>query len=84
YWKALNQASTTFTPYFLLAALDHRIDSATVSIVKADPNQSIYVDIFARTFYFGGVVTILCLLLGLPVAYWLATLPEGKSNLLMI
>ncbi|MFJ7885987.1 ABC transporter permease [Pseudomonas sp. NPDC096917] len=84
YWKALKQASSTFTPYFLLAALDHRIDSATGSIVKADPNQSIYVDIFARTFYIGGVVTILCLLLGFPVAYWLATLPEGKSNLLMI
>lgn len=84
YWKALKQASTTLTPYFLLAALDHRIDSASGSIVKADPNQSIYVDIFARTFYIGGVVTILCLLLGFPVAYWLATLPEGKSNLLMI
>ena len=84
YWKALKQASSTFTPYFLLAALDHRIDSASGSIVKADPNQSIYVDIFARTFYIGGVVTLLCLLLGFPVAYWLATLPEGKSNLLMI
>ena len=84
YWKALKQASSTFTPYFLLAALDHRVDSASGSIVKADPNQSIYVDIFARTFYIGGVVTILCLLLGFPVAYWLATLPEGKSNLLMI
>ena len=84
YWKALKQASSTFTPYFLLAALDHRVDSASGSIVKADPNQSIYVDIFARTFYIGCVVTILCLLLGFPVAYWLATLPEGKSNLLMI
>lgn len=84
YWKALKQASSTLTPYFLLAALDHRVDSATGSIVKAEPNQSIYVDIFARTFYIGGVVTLLCLLLGFPVAYWLATLPEGKSNLLMI
>ena len=84
YWKALKQASAPLTPYFLLAALDHRIDSATGNIVKADPNQSIYVDIFARTFAIGAVVTLLCLVLGFPVAYWLATLPEGKSNLLMI
>ncbi|MCU1729578.1 ABC transporter permease [Pseudomonas sp. 7P_10.2_Bac1] len=84
YWKALKQASSSMTPYFLLAALDHRVDSATGNIVKADPNQSIYVDIFARTFFIGGVVTLLCLVLGFPVAYWLATLPEGKSNLLMI
>jgi putative spermidine/putrescine transport system permease protein len=84
YWKALKQASSKLTPYYLLAALDHRYDSATGSIVKADANQSIYVDIFARTFYIGAIVTLLCLLLGFPVAYWLAILPEGKSNLLMI
>jgi putative spermidine/putrescine transport system permease protein len=84
YWKALKQASSTLTPYYLLAALDHRLDSATGSLIKADPNQSIYVDIFARTFYIGAIVTVLCLLLGFPVAYWLAILPEGKSNLLMI
>ncbi|WP_397452091.1 ABC transporter permease [Pseudomonas sp. NA-150] len=84
YWKALKQASSKLTPYYLLAALDHRFDSATANIVKAEPNQSIYVDIFARTFYIGAIVTVLCLLLGFPVAYWLAMLPEGKSNLLMI
>lgn len=84
HWRALKQASSSLTPYFLLAALDHRIDSASGSLVKAEPNQSIYLDIFARTFYIGGVVTLLSLLLGFPVAYWLATLPEGKSNLLMI
>lgn len=84
YWKALKQASSKLTPYYLLASLDHRFDSATGSIVKAEPNQSIYVDIFARTFYIGAIVTVLCLILGFPVAYWLAILPEGKSNLLMI
>ncbi|WP_296258875.1 MULTISPECIES: ABC transporter permease [unclassified Pseudomonas] len=84
YWKALKQASSKITPYYLLASVDHRLDPASGSIIKADPNQSIYVDIFIRTFYIGGIVTVLCLLLGFPVAYWLATLPEGKSNLLMI
>ncbi|MFJ3485387.1 ABC transporter permease [Pseudomonas sp. NPDC090202] len=84
YWKALKQASAKLTPYYLLAALDHRLDPASGDLVKADANQSIYVDIFARTFYIGAIVTVLCLLLGFPVAYWLAILPEGKSNLLMI
>lgn len=84
YWKALKQASSKLTPYYLLASVDRRLDPATGSLIKANPNQSIYVDIFIRTFYIGAVVTVLCLLLGFPVAYWLATLPEGKSNLLMI
>lgn len=84
YWKALNQASSAFTPYYLLAALDLRLDASTGSIMQADQNQSIYLNIFARTFYIGAVVTVLCLLLGFPLAYWLATMPENKSNLLMI
>jgi putative spermidine/putrescine transport system permease protein len=84
YWKALKQASSAITPYYLLAALDHRLDASTGSIVQADQNQSIYLNIFARTFYIGAVVTVLCLLLGFPLAYWLATMPENKSNLLMI
>jgi len=84
YWKALKRASAAITPYYVLAALDHRIDATTDRIVAAEPNQAIYLDIFARTFYIGAVVTALCLLLGFPLAYWLATMPENKSNLLMI
>jgi putative spermidine/putrescine transport system permease protein len=84
YWKALKQASPQLTSYYLLASLDRRLDPATGNLVKADPNQSIYIDIFIRTFSIGAVVTVLCLLLGFPVAYWLASLPENKSNLLMI
>ena len=39
---------------------------------------------FARTFTISFGVTALCLILGFPVAYLLATLPAGRSNLLMI
>ncbi len=46
--------------------------------------QAIYLDIFARTFTIGAGVTLLCLLLGYPLAYKLATLPTRISNLLMI
>ncbi|MFC5694869.1 ABC transporter permease [Pseudomonas sp. GCM10022186] len=84
YWRALKQAASPTTSLYLLAALDHRIDPAQDKLVKADANQAIYLDIFARTFYIGGIVTVLCVLLGFPVAYWLANMPEGKSNLLMI
>jgi putative spermidine/putrescine transport system permease protein len=40
--------------------------------------------VFARTFTISFGVTALCLILGFPVAYLLATLPAGRSNLLMI
>ena len=37
-----------------------------------------------RTLYVSGLVTLLCVLLGYPVSYLLATLPQRTSNLLII
>ncbi len=83
-WRSIKQASSAVTSYYLLAAMDRRVDTQTGEIVKASPNQAIYIDIFMRTFQIGGIVTILCIALGFPVAYWLSTLPDHRSNLLMI
>ncbi len=38
----------------------------------------------ARTFQISAVVTLFCLLLGYPLAYWLSTLSARKANMLMI
>ncbi|HEX9589687.1 MAG TPA: ABC transporter permease [Bradyrhizobium sp.] len=82
-WAAIKGASGPMTSFYLLAALDltRNVDGA---IVAAPPDQAIYRDVFARTFTISFGVTALCLILGFPVAYLLATLPAGRSNLLMI
>jgi putative spermidine/putrescine transport system permease protein len=45
-------------------------------------------DVFWRvmeiTLEIGGVVTVCCLLLAFPLAYWLARMPPARANLLMI
>jgi len=82
-WAAIKGASGPITSFYLLAALDltRNMDGA---IVAAPQDQAIYRDVFARTFIISLGVTALCLILGFPVAYLLATLPPGRSNLLMI
>ncbi|WP_041748101.1 ABC transporter permease [Bradyrhizobium cosmicum] len=82
-WTTIKDASGPVTGFYLLAALDltRNVDGA---IVSASPDQAIYRDVFARTFLISLSVTALCLILGFPVAYLLATLPPGRSNLLMI
>ncbi len=82
-WAAIKGAVGPMTTFYLLAALDltRNVDGA---IVAAPPDQAIYRDVFARTFIISFGVTTLCLILGFPVAYLLATLPPGRSNLLMI
>jgi putative spermidine/putrescine transport system permease protein len=83
YWQAIRRNTSSITPYYLLAAVDHRIDDLG-EVAPATPDQAIYVDIFARTFWMGLVITAICLVLAYPLAYLLANLPSRQSNLLMI
>ena len=83
YWQAVKRNTSSITPYYLLAAVDHRIDDLG-ELAPATPDQAIYLDIFARTFWMGLIITVICLLLAYPLAYLLANLPSRQSNLLMI
>ncbi|WP_069261409.1 ABC transporter permease [Paraburkholderia nodosa] len=83
YWQAIAKNSSRISPFYLLASLDHRQD-AFGRIVAADPEQQIYLDVFARTFVISVFVTVFALLLGYPLAYWISTLSERRANLVMI
>jgi putative spermidine/putrescine transport system permease protein len=82
-WLVIQRNSRTFTPYYLLNALDYRYNENN-EIRHRPANESIYKDIFLRTISISIMVTAATLLLGFPVAYLLATLPLKTSNLLMI
>jgi len=82
-WAVIQRAAGPLTDFYLLAALDLvRTDDGGIANAPAD--QSIYRGLFARTFGVSLSVTVLCLLLGFPLAHLLATLPSRTSNLLMI
>ncbi|MBU9336485.1 ABC transporter permease, partial [Burkholderia multivorans] len=83
YWQAIAKNGSAYSPFYLLAALDHKQDGFG-NIVHADPDQSIYLAIFGRTFVIGIAVTLFALLLGYPLAYWISTLSERRANLAMI
>lgn len=82
-WAGLRRAAQPWTDIFLLAALDLARDEFD-SIVRAPAEQAIYLDILARTFWISALVTLLCLILGYPLAYLLASLPERWANPLLI
>ena len=83
HWAAIKRASGPYTDFYLLAALDLK-ESAGGDIKAVPPEQAVFQDVFIRTFWISLVVTLSCLALGYPVAYLLATLPAGISNLLML
>jgi putative spermidine/putrescine transport system permease protein len=82
-WRAMKITSQDMTPSFYATALDGRY-TVDKGFVKQNENRQIYVKLFWRTFVISATVMALCLLLGYPVAYLLATLPLRSSNLLMI
>lgn len=83
YWTTIQRNRWSFTDHYYLTTFDLRRDVDS-RIVAAPANQRIYVEVFARTFEIGLVVTLACLIIGYPVAFLLATLPTRISNLLMI
>ncbi|MEQ9885770.1 ABC transporter permease [Pectobacterium zantedeschiae] len=83
-WQTFDRAARPFTSYYLLAVFDHKVDATTQKIVSQPADQALYVDVLLRTLLMAGVVTLLCVGLGYPLAYWLAKQPSNRANLLLI
>ena len=83
YWQIVAKNGSRYSPYYLLASLDLKQD-AFGKIFQADEDRSAYRRIFSRTFVISLVVTLSCLVLGYPLAYWLSTMSERRANLFMI
>jgi putative spermidine/putrescine transport system permease protein len=83
YWQAIAKNASRWTPDYLLAAVDLRRDSAG-AVESMPPEQAVFGKILLRTFNISAVVTIVCLLLAYPLAYWLSTLQARQANVLMI
>ena len=83
YWWAIAKNSSRWTPDYLLASVDLKRD-AQGHVVRVGAEEAAFSDILVRTFSISAVVTLICILLGYPLAYWLATLNERRANLMMI
>lgn len=83
YWHAIANNASPWTANYLLAAVDLR-RGADGSIERMPQDQRVFLRILLRTFEISAVVTLFCLLLGYPLAYWLSTLPARRANLLMM
>ncbi len=82
-WRTLKRESSPTTLSYYLAAFDMRYDTDG-NIAFVDESERIYMPLFFKTLIVSAVITLICFILGFPVAYLLAMLPEKHSNLLMI
>ena len=82
-WRGIQNAAPPYTGRYLLASLDLE-RGADGDVQRVDQQDRLYQAVFQRTMVIAGGVTLICLALGFPLAYLLATLPAKTSNLLMI
>jgi putative spermidine/putrescine transport system permease protein len=82
-WRLLKRESDARTLSHYLASVDMRFNDAG-EITRQPKEKQIYVNLFIRTLKLSALITVLCLVLGYPISYLLATLPVRTSNLLMI
>lgn len=83
-WRSIQRAGLPVTAYYWLAAFDRQVDVQSGSIVELPKGQALYLSVLFRTLWIASVVTLFCVLLGYPVAYWLARQPSSRANLLLI
>ena len=81
-WQTIQQFSNKYTDGYFLAAADLTRTSSGIEEVPED--QRIYYTLLIRTLSMSVTITFMCILLGYPVAFLLATLPLRSSNVLMI
>jgi putative spermidine/putrescine transport system permease protein len=83
YWRILAQAMPRLTDFYLLAALDlSRDESGRITAVA--PENAVHVEVLIRTFVVSISVTIICLLLGYPLAALIARSKGAVANTLLI
>ena len=82
-WHALRTTGQRFTSRHYLNAVDlHRLPDGTIA---AQPEERrIYLRLFSRTLLVSGTITVLCLLLGYPIAHLIARAPARRANLLLL
>lgn len=82
-WMQLKKMAPAYSTTNYLAALDLRYDDQG-KVVQQPESRRIYVSILIKTLMVALGITALCMILGYPLAYMLATLPAKTSNLLMV
>lgn len=81
-WHGIQKAGAVYTDGYYLTAMD--LERNTQGKIQTRKSTQIYTQLYVKTLKMALIITLICLLLGYPLAYYLATAPSKKANLLMV
>jgi putative spermidine/putrescine transport system permease protein len=82
-WRLLKRESSPITADFYVAAVDMQFGPSG-HLQRVPAYARVYVPLFIRTAWMSILVTVLTLVLGYPLAYWISRMPDRQANLMMI
>lgn len=82
YWAVLRQQSGALTDFYLLSALDLKRDNAG-EIERVDEKTAVFLSLYVRTLETSIAVTVLCLLIGFPVAALMTSVGPAAASWLL-
>jgi len=82
-WRLLKRESASVTADFYIAALDLQYD-ANGRVERVPAYERVYIRLFLRTAWMSAVVTLLTVVLGYPLAYWISRMPERRAHMVMV
>jgi putative spermidine/putrescine transport system permease protein len=83
WWLPVRSAAAPFTAIYLLSGLDLTIDDAG-SMRLVPESRRIFIEVWLRTFKMAAIITALSVVLGYPLAFFLANTRRNVANLLLI
>ncbi|HLV28174.1 MAG TPA: ABC transporter permease [Burkholderiaceae bacterium] len=81
-WRAIDEVGAVHTLNHYLTALD--LERNAAGEIQARESARIYIQLYSRTLGMALTITLLCIVLGYPLAWYLSQAPARKANLLMI
>ena len=82
-WRLLKRESAPLTADFYVAALDMQF-GPNGDLKRVPDYARVYIPLFIRTAWMSTLITVLTLVLGYPLAYWISRMPERRANVMMI
>ena len=82
-WQTLVRTGARVTPIYYLNAVDLTFDNEG-GIIQQPEERRIYTILFIKTIRVSLTITLLCLVIGYPVAYLIARSPPRRSRMLLV
>lgn len=81
-WRAIHQVGRVYTDTHYLTALD--LERNTNNEIQSRESARIYIQLYSKTLILALTITLLCVVLGYPLAYYLAHAPRTTAGILMV